>query len=173
MNTKVLGYLNNFTLNLKTNKMTAAHLHAMIIHFPIALLMVGFLSEIIALFYNEDLFKKIALYLLLLGAVGAIAAYVSGSYAAEGIETGRLAEAIETHEEAALITLWLAIITAVFRAIIIFFKYERPWTKWVGILLFAALVGSIINTGNKGGKLVFEHGAGIELKLPEFNENVQ
>jgi len=153
--------------------MSAAHLHAMIIHFPIALLMVGFLSEIIALFYNRILFRKIAFYLLLLGAVGAIAAYLSGGYAAEGIETGRLAEAIEAHEEAALITLWLAIITAIYRATLLFFKYERPWTKWVGILLFAALVGSIINTGNLGGKLVYEHGAGLELKLPEFNEKVQ
>lgn len=107
---------------------------------------------------------------MLLGAVGAIAAYLSGGYAAEGIETGRLAEAIEAHEEAALITLWLAIITAIYRATLLFFKYERPWTKWVGILLFAALVGSIINTGNLGGKLVYEHGAGLELKLPEFNE---
>ncbi len=153
--------------------MSAAHIHAMIIHFPIALLMVGFLSEIIALFYNRTLFRKIAFYLLLLGAVGAIAAYISGSYTAEGIETGRLAEAIEAHEEAALITLWLAVMTAIYRAGLIFFKYERPWTKWVGILLFAALVGSIINTGNKGGELVYEHGAGLELKLPEFNEKVQ
>ncbi|MGA9588419.1 MAG: DUF2231 domain-containing protein [Salegentibacter sp.] len=153
--------------------MTAAHLHAMIIHFPIALLMAGFLSEIIALCYNRELFRKIAFYLLLLGAVGAIAAYISGSYAAEGIETGRLAEAIENHEEAALITLWIAVITAIYRAILLFIKYERPWTKWVGILLFAALIGSIINTGDKGGSLVYEHGAGLELKLPEFNEKVQ
>ena len=153
--------------------MTAAHLHAMIIHFPIALLMAGFLSEIIALFYNRELFRKIAFYLLLLGAVGAIAAYISGSYAAEGIGTGRLAEAIENHEEAALITLWIAVITAIYHAILLFIKYERPWTKWVGILLFAALIGSIINTGDKGGSLVYEHGAGLELKLPEFNEKVQ
>ena len=153
--------------------MSAAHLHAMIIHFPIALLMVGFLSEIIALFYNRILFRKIAFYLLLLGAVGAISAYISGGYAAEGIETGRLAEAIEAHEEAALITLWLAIITAIYRAALLFFKYERSWTKWVGILLFAALVGSIIYTGDKGGELVYEHGAGLELKLPEFNEEVE
>ncbi len=153
--------------------MSAVHLHAMIIHFPISLLMVGFLSEIIALFYDRILFRKIAFYLLLLGAVGAIAAYLSGGYAAEGIETGRLAEAIEAHEEAALITLRLAIITAIYRATLLFFKYERPWAKWVGILLFAALVGSIINTGDKGGELVYEHGAGLELKLPEFNEKVQ
>jgi len=135
--------------------------------------MVGFLSEIIALFYKKILFRKIAFYLLLLGAVGAIAAYLSGSYAAEGVVTGRLVEAIEAHEEAALISLWLAIITAIYRAAILYFKYDRKWTKWVGILLFAALVGSIINTGNLGGKLVYEHGAGLEIKLPEFNEKVQ
>ena len=102
-----------------------------------------------------------------------MSAYISGSYAAEGIETGRLVEAIENHEEAALITLWIAVITAIYRAILLFINYERPWTKWVGILLFAALIGSIINTGDKGGSLVYGHSASLELKLPEFNEKVQ
>ena len=60
---------------------TAPHLHAMVIHFPIALLMAGFLSELIALFSKKQFFKNASFYLLILGALGAIVAYVSGSYA--------------------------------------------------------------------------------------------
>ncbi|MBW8325380.1 MAG: DUF2231 domain-containing protein [Prolixibacteraceae bacterium] len=148
---------------------SATHFHAMIIHFPIALLMAGFLSEIIALFSKKEFFSNVAFYLLFLGALGASAAYVSGSYAGEGIEDGPLKNPVELHEQAATVTLWLAIFTALFRAVIFYFKYNRSWVKWVGILLFAALVGSVAITGYLGGQLVYNHGAGVQMALPDFN----
>ena len=151
---------------------SATHIHAMVIHFPIALLMVGFLSEVLALISKKDFFKNTAFFLLLLGALGAIAAYISGGYAGEGIEDGPLKQPIELHEGAAMLTLWLSIVTALFRVVIYFFKYNRAWTKWLGILLFTALIGSVISTAYLGGQLVYAHGAGVELTLPEFNSSV-
>ena len=148
---------------------SATHLHAMIIHFPIALLMAGFFSEVIALFIKKEFFSQAAFYLLILGALGATAAYLTGGYAGEGIEEGPLKNPMELHEEAATITLWLAIITALFRAVIFYFKYNRFWVKWLGIILFTALVGSVARTGYLGGQLVYNHGAGVQLTLPDFN----
>ena len=148
---------------------SATHLHAMIIHFPIALLMAGFFSEVIALFIKKEFFKDAAFYLLILGALGATAAYLTGSYAGEGIEEGPLKNPMELHEQAATITLWLAIIKALFRSVIFYFKYNRNWTKWLGIILFAALAGGVARTGYLGGQLVYSHGAGVELMLPDFN----
>jgi uncharacterized membrane protein len=140
----------------------------MVIHFPIALIFVGFLSEIIALFTKKQFFNNAAFYLLLLGALGAIVAYISGSYAGDGMTDGILQAPMELHEEAATITLWLAIITALYRVALYYFKYSKSWTKWVGIILFTALTASIARTGYLGGQLVFQHGAGIELALPDF-----
>lgn len=148
---------------------SATHLHAIIIHFPIALLMVGFLSELIAVFIKNEFFKNAAFYLLLLGALGAIVAYVSGSYAGEGIEEGTLLIPMELHEQAALITLWLSIITALYRVLIYFFKVQNAKAKWAGILLYALLAVAVGRTGYLGGQLVFSHGAGVELALPDFN----
>jgi len=147
---------------------SATHLHAMIIHFPIALLMAGFLSEVIALFSKKEFFSNVAFYLLLLGALGASAAYLTGSYAGEGIEEGPLKNPMELHEQAATFTLILAIVTALFRVVIYYFNYNRSWTKWVGIILFTALVGSVARTGYLGGQLVYSHGAGVQLALPDF-----
>ena len=147
---------------------SATHLHAMIIHFPIALLMAGFLSEIIALFIKKEFFRQAAFYLLILGALGATAAYLTGGYAGEGIEEGPLKKPMELHEQTATITIWLAIITALFRAAVFYFKYDRSWVKWVGVILFAALAGSVSRTGYLGGQLVYSHGAGVELALPDF-----
>ncbi|WP_291125232.1 DUF2231 domain-containing protein [Flavobacterium sp. UBA6031] len=150
---------------------SATHIHAMVIHFPIALLMVGFLSEVLALISKKDFFKNTAFFLLLLGALGAIAAYISGGYAGDGIEDGPLKQPIELHEAAATLTLWLSIVTALFRVVIYFFNYNRAWTKWLGILLFTALIGSVVRTAYLGGQLVYAHGAGVELTLPEFNNS--
>ncbi|MDO9275571.1 MAG: DUF2231 domain-containing protein [Lutibacter sp.] len=148
---------------------SATHLHAMIIHFPIALLMVGFFSELIAVFSKNDFFRKAAFYLLLLGAIGGITAYLTGSYAGEGIEEGPLKIPMEMHEQAALITLWLSIITALFSVLIHYFKIQNAKSKWAGILLYALLVASVARTGYLGGQLVYSHGAGVELALPDFN----
>jgi uncharacterized membrane protein len=149
---------------------SATHLHAMVIHFPIALIMAGFLSEIIALFSKKEFFSNTAFYLLLLGAMGASVAYISGSYAGDGIEEGPLAAPMELHEQAATITLWLSIITALFRSAILYFKYKRVWTIWVGLLLFVTLTGAVARTGYLGGQLVYRHGAGVELGLPDFSK---
>jgi len=149
---------------------TAPHLHALVIHFPIALLIAGFLSELIALFSKNPFFKNASFYLLILGALGAIVAYISGSYAGDGMTNGILQEPMELHEDAALVTLWLAIITALGRATMFYFDYKKPWAQWLSFLLFAVLVGYVARTGYLGGQLVFKHGAGIELALPDFGE---
>lgn len=149
---------------------TAPHLHAMVIHFPIALLMAGFFSEIIALFSKNKFFKNASLYLLILGTIGASLAYVSGSYAGDGMTDGMLQEPMELHEDAALVTLLLAITTAIFSAATYYFNYQKSWAKWASFLLFAVLIGYVGRTGYLGGQLVFKHGAGIELALPDFGE---
>lgn len=149
--------------------MTATHLHAMIIHFPIALLIVGFLSEIIGLFTGKDFFKTAAFYLLILGALGTIAAYVTGGYAGEGIEEGPLLEPMNLHKQAALFTIWFSIITVLFMSTVFYFKLHKPLVKGIGFLLYMLLVIAVARTGYLGGQLVFSHGAGVELTLPDFN----
>lgn len=150
---------------------SATHIHAMVIHFPIALLMAGFFSEVLALIIKKEFFNNAAFYLLLLGALGAIAAYISGGYAGEGIEDGPLKQPMELHEGAATLTLWLSIITALYRVVLYFFKYNKAWTKWLGIFLFTVLIGSVVRTAYLGGQLVYAHGAGVELTLPDFNNS--
>ena len=142
----------------------------MIIHFPIALVMAGFFSEILGMVTKKDFFKNAALFLLLLGAVGAIVAYVSGNLAGDGIEEGPLKSPLELHEKAATATLWLVVIIALFRVTIIYFKHNRRWVTWVSVLLFATLAGSVTVTGYLGGQLVYKHAAGVQLALPDFGD---
>jgi uncharacterized membrane protein len=148
---------------------SSTHLHAIVIHFPIALLIIGFLTELVSLFLMKPFFKQMAFYLLLLGTFGTVVSYLSGDAAGEGMEGGSLGRAIELHEEAATIALWLTITTAVLYLLVFIFKYNRKWVRVVSVLLFACVVGAIARTGYLGGQLVYKHGAGVELGLPDFS----
>ena len=141
----------------------------MAVHFPIALLMVGFLSEVIAFFYNKTFFRQAAFYLLLLGTLGTIASYLAGKAAGEGIEEGPLEKAMELHEQAATISLWLTIVTAAVYLGIFIFKYKKSWARIASVILFAGVIGAIARTGYLGGQLVYKHGAGVQLALPDFS----
>lgn len=145
----------------------------MIVHFPIALLLAGFLSQVIGLVSKREFFRNAAIYLLFLGTIGSIAAYFSGDFAGEGIEEGPLEGPMELHEQVAGITLWLSIATALFSIGVFYFKSSMAWTRWLSTLLFAAVVGAVSYTGYLGGQLVYRHGAGVELALPDFNTSAR
>jgi len=141
----------------------------MLIHFPIALLIIGFLSEIIALTIKKPFFRQAAFYLLIIGTLGTIASYLSGDAAGDGIEEGALGAALELHEQAATVSLWLTIITAIIYLCIYTFKYNKTWARTLSVILFAAVIGAIARTGYLGGELVYKHGAGVQLELPDFS----
>jgi uncharacterized membrane protein len=144
---------------------TATHLHAMIVHFPIALVLVGFLFETIGLITKKDFFHKASFYILILAATGAIMSYLTGHSAGEGMEVGTLETAMEAHEEAALVTLWLTVATAVVRLVIEFWKKSFSWLKIAAFILLLGAVAGVARTGYLGGQLVFRHAAGVEVGL--------
>lgn len=148
---------------------TATHLHAMVVHFPIALLLVAFLSEIISIIFKKPFFQQMGFYLLILGTIGTIASYLAGNAAGEGIEEGPLEKVMELHEQAGTIALWLTVFTAVIYLLINFLKYKKSWARIVSILLFAGVISAIARTGYLGGQLVYQHGAGVQLALPDFS----
>ncbi|MFB6319003.1 DUF2231 domain-containing protein [Saccharicrinis sp. FJH54] len=144
----------------------STHLHPMIVHFPIALLIVGFIFDIVSLFFRKEFFKWAGFTLLLLGAVGTIAALLSGELAGSGIaEEGMLKQALDVHEAAAELTIWLVSITALFRILIVYLKKYSGFLKALSMILFLASVVAIARTGYYGGELVFKHAAGVELNL--------
>ena len=65
--------------------LSATHLHAMAVHFPIALLVIGFFAELFSLFMQKPFLRKAALCLLITGTVGTIVSYLAGNAAGEGI----------------------------------------------------------------------------------------
>lgn len=141
-------------------------LHPMIVHFPIALLIVGLLADAIGLFSKKEFYSKAGFYLLILGTLGVLAAYFSGDLAGEGVtEAGPLKQALENHEEAAELSVWLMAAAALLRITFVIIKKYAGILKWGAFTLFLIGVLSIARTGYYGGELVFKHAAGVQFNL--------
>ncbi len=141
-------------------------LHPMIVHFPIALLIVGLLADFMGVIFNREFFSKVGFSLLILGTLGAIAAYFSGNLAGDGLaEGGALKQALETHEDAAIVSLWLMGAAALVRIVMVAMKRFTGALRWIPVVMFLVGVLSIARTGYYGGELVFKHAAGVQLTL--------
>lgn len=142
------------------------HIHPMLVHFPIALLIVGILAEVVGLALKKKFFSDAAFLLLILGAAGAVAAVLSGSNAAEGIEeAGTLKQAVEAHEGAAELAMWLTVIAASFRTALFVMKKHKGALQYVSAVLFLIAVLAVARAGYYGGELVFKHAAGVTFQL--------
>ena len=81
---------------------TATHLHAMIVHFPVALVLVAFVSELAGIFLKKKFYQQVSLYILVLAALGAIAAFITGDIAGDGMDGGSLQQALVVHKQACI-----------------------------------------------------------------------
>jgi uncharacterized membrane protein len=134
-----------------------AHFHPMVVHFPIALIMVGFLAEVISLFIkSEKCFSTAGFYLLILGALSAIAAWLTGYFFTNEPSQGTIVGLFEKHETAALITMILMILGACFRILLVIQKKEETNLKWIGFGLYCLAFLAVIYTGFVGGTMVYD-----------------
>ena len=141
-----------------------APFHPQIIHTPIVLLIVGLLFEIVGHVTRQEWWRKAAVVMLLLGTLGAGAAVLSGGPAGDAAErAGAPERAVDAHEAAAMLTLWLAIAALVVRTAATALHRGRALASGVALVLWLAAAVSVGVTGYRGGKLVYEHGAGVHL----------
>jgi uncharacterized membrane protein len=136
--------------------MNSEHFHPLTVHFPIALLLVGFLFDVISLFFKKDkCLSKAGLYLMILGTLGAVAAYFTGEYFSIEL-TGFAGEKKETHEIFAKITMFIMLAASAIRIFLVIKKKEESGFKWLVFVLFLIGCGFVAYTGFLGGKLVYE-----------------
>lgn len=138
-------------------------IHPAIVHFPIALLLVGFGLELAGRLRRAEWMRRAAAALLVLAALASAAAFLSGKQAEEAAEDAGVPDApIESHEAAGTWTMILAALAAGVR--LVEGNGQRPVTRWaapVALALYAAAAASASLAGYRGGELVYKHGAGV------------
>lgn len=139
------------------------NIHPLIIHFPIALLVIAVLFDAARLaFKNESWLEKTVLALYSTGSLGLIAAFVSGRQAVETVTVfGDAIPVVTSHEDWALYTMIYFLIFAAVR----WFTFVKKMEKGFLLPLFVVigLGGAVMlwHTGELGAKLVYKHGVAV------------
>ena len=77
---------------------STTHLHPMLVHFPIALVVFGFIAEIAAIYFKKEVcLSKAGYFLLIFGTLSAIVAWLTGNFFTAEM-SGAAGEIKETHE---------------------------------------------------------------------------
>lgn len=139
-----------------------AHFHPMIVHFPVALILVGFLADAVYVFYKKEIcLSKMGLFLMVLGTLGAGAAYLTGNLFTIEPTEGSIVEIFERHETLALITLLIMTIGTVIRIGVLVFRKEKPIYQWLVFGLYFLGATSVGATGFLGGSMVMDYMIGL------------
>jgi len=139
--------------------MNGAHLHLILNHLPIVGTYLSLLVLAFGFFRKNTVVQRTGLSLMVLSAILAVPAFLTGEPAEDILEAGRFAgkSVIETHEEMAEFAMWICEITGVLAAIALMasirnLKAGRMLTL---IALLASLVCSVMwfRVGNSGGEI--------------------
>lgn len=134
--------------------------HALVVSFPVALLTTAVFFELAALVLKKDGLRRTGFALLLVGTVGAGVAVLIGLQAEDAIQHGPAIHSLmEEHEELAYFTLGIFGVVALWRLV-----RERKMgggERIAAFVLSLAGLGFLADTGHHGGKMVFEHAAGV------------
>lgn len=139
-------------------------LHPLVVHFPIVLLIIAALLQLVGLFYTKNNWDYITLFLL---AGGALAAYFSGSFFhphTEGL-THEAHEILERHELFASLSLYSAFAALLLKVAGMFILKSRKRVFEIitaVILLFSAVSVSV--AGHWGAYLTHVEGVGPQGK---------
>lgn len=141
-----------------------AQLHPPIVHFAVALIIIGVIFDILGFIFRNDSLKHAGFWTIIMGAVAVWGAAISGHQAEELVEeavkgTGAY-QLLEQHEEFGEILPWIVSVLGLFRLFLHFKKHNLLF----GLYLIAGLVvaGMIGFQGRIGGKLVYEYGVGVK-----------
>jgi uncharacterized membrane protein len=135
-------------------------LHAALNDLPTALLLVAVLFDLVALARRSPSLRAVGFWTLMAGAVGGVLAVISGLQAEDHIQHGEeVHRVMETHEKLALITLGTFAVLALWR--IVRERRMENGERLASVVLSVAGLGVMFATAIYGGKLVFEHAAGV------------
>lgn len=134
-------------------------IHPMAVHFPIALIVFGFIVEILALFITQErCLPRFGFYLQIVGTLSLLVAWATG-YFLTGPNYGESDFLLKNHQLFALLTIGSMVSALAFRLFLMYAKKEDGQLKYLMLSLYLLAFIFVIITGQLGGNMV--HGATI------------
>jgi uncharacterized membrane protein len=134
--------------------------HALLNDLPAALLIVAVLFDLAAAARKRESLSWAAIWTLWAGVIGGWAAVIAGELAEGAMEHGTaIHEIMEKHENVALITMSVFTIVLIWKMAR---RFQMP-SQELAITRFLSVIGvaGLVWTGILGGRLMFDHAAGI------------
>jgi uncharacterized membrane protein len=136
------------------------NVHPLLVHFPIALLSVFFLLDLIACLAKKPQWREVASYFLYFGTVGAVFTVIAGFQAAYSVvHSGVVHHIMEQHEHFGLLVLILSVILSLWRL--------KSGTAITGganhfFLMLAGMMCVLMMLGaDLGGLMVYNYGTAV------------
>lgn len=148
----------------------AARWHALLNDFPAALLAVAVLFDLVAAARKRESLAWAGIWTLWAGVIGGWAAAFAGKLAEGSLEHGTaIHELMEKHEKIALLTLSVFSVVLIWKMLR---RFQLP-TQELATTRFLSVIGllGLVWTGILGGRLMFEHAAGIST--PTLRTEIQ
>ncbi|WP_135554850.1 DUF2231 domain-containing protein [Paenibacillus cymbidii] len=143
------------------------HVHPIIVHFPIAIIVIALFYDLVLAWRNRVLSPKQGLWLWLVAVLGAWLAVATGP---EDDARGNTSY-LELHSNLANLTAWGVSLLAAWRLWLIL-RGNRPLAKIMLIgYLFLSIIscGLVLGTGYYGGKMVYTDGVGVQMNGTDVN----
>jgi uncharacterized membrane protein len=144
--------------------------HALLNDLPAALLIVAVLFDLAAAARKRESLSWAAIWTLWAGVIGGWAAVIAGELAENSLEHGTaIHEIMEKHKNIALITMSVFTIVLIWKMAR---RFQMP-SQELAITRFLSVIGvaGVVWTGVLGGRLMFEHAAGIPT--PTLQREIQ
>jgi uncharacterized membrane protein len=142
----------------------APNIHPLLVHFPIALLLAAVATDVAGwlLLCNKWL-RQVATFLYVLGTLTIMATYLTGRAAAQSVWLPGMAQAIvKEHWDWAFRTVWAFGAITVARLVVLWPRSRDPRRVVIAAFALAGVMGVLMlgETGDRGGRLVYQFGVG-------------
>lgn len=141
-------------------------LHPAVVHFPMALTLVALFFEALARVPRWRALESGAVVLIVLAALGSVAAVVSGKLAHEEAVVATAARAlVEQHDELGLVVMGALLLLAGARVMLARSSRQHAAPGWLYLALLCLAAALVGYQAHLGGRLVYDHGVGTAPPL--------
>ena len=136
------------------------NIHPIVVHFPIALLSIFLLLDLIGSIFSLSSMRRAAGWFLYIGSVSALLTVAAGFQAAASVPHGATIHAImETHKNFGIFVASLSVLLSVWR--IFSPGFVKGFANFFYQLLSIGLVSAMMLGADLGGLMVYKYGAGV------------
>ena len=141
-------------------------LHPRLVHFPIALLLLGAAASLIYQWRRYPWLKNWGFVSMLLGWVLTLPAIITGLIEKSAIAPNTAADRLANLHTTGMFIMWSLFGFALYLQYIWRGQLDEPGKRWRWTILLLMAIVLLVVAGDLGGRMVYELGVGVQTPVP-------